>query len=30
MQAGALVIPALVEDTGDALHPFFHFIVFVV
>ena len=30
MRAHALVIPALVEDTGDALHPFVHFIVFVV
>ena len=28
--AHALVIPALVEDTGDALYPFFHFSIFVV
>ena len=30
MRARALVIPALVEDTGDTLYPYFHFIVFVV
>ena len=30
MRGRALVIPALVEDAGDALNPFFHFIIFVV